>query len=244
MSIINKSTIIGVAGALAVAATLSFAAADAAKKGPNAGTKGTAEAAAPVEAIALADQLAVYGIRNGDAIAIIQAAKMKKQNPGKDMADAKKSTDGKGVKADKTSGYDLSADALLTRAEGMAAGNATLAGLIKDARAAKSRGAIRGPTIHYDTVLAGNTDAYPIAFRGGEQAAVFVSGDGDTDLDLYVYDQELRPGLQPLQAGGELISIRRRVPTPLERGPDGRAFFSDSQPAPRATTRRADCPAS
>jgi hypothetical protein len=189
MSIITKSTIAGVAGAFAVAATLGFAAADAAKKGANSGAKGTAEAAAPVEAIALADQLAVYGIRNGDAIAIIQAAKMKKQNPGKDMADAKKATEGKGVKADKASGYDLSADALLTRAEGMAAGNATLAGLIKDARAAKSRGAIRGPTIHYDTVLAGNTDAYNIAFRGGEQAAVFVSGDGDTDLDLYVYDE-------------------------------------------------------
>jgi hypothetical protein len=189
MSIIQKSTIVGVASALAVAATLGFAAADAAKKGANSGPKGTAEASAPVAALALADTLAVYGIANGDAIAIIQAAKMKKLVPGKDMADPKKSTEGKGTKADKTSGYDLSPEALLVRAAGMAVGNATLLGLIKDARAAKSRGAIRGPTVHYDSVLAGNTDNYNIAFRGGEQAAVFVSGDGDTDLDLYVYDE-------------------------------------------------------
>ena len=91
--------------------------------------------------------------------------------------------------ADKTSGNDLSADALLTRADGMAAGNPTLAGLIKDARATKSRGATRGPTVHRDTVLAGNTDVYTVSFRGGEQAAVLVSGDGDTDLDLYVTDE-------------------------------------------------------
>ena len=32
-------------------------------------------------------------------------------------------------------------------------------------------------------------DLYKIAFRGGEVARAAVSGDGDTRLDLYVYDE-------------------------------------------------------
>ena len=175
---------------IATASTLALAA-DAGKKGSNAGAtaKGSTEAAAAVETLALADQLALYGIRQNDPVAIIQAAKMKKGLPPR-VLEAKKASEGKGTKgADKTSGNDLSADALLARADGMAAGNPTLAGLIKDARATKSRGATRGPTAHRDTVLAGNTDVYNVSFRGGEQAAVLVSGDGDTDLDLYVMDE-------------------------------------------------------
>lgn len=180
---------VAIALALTAAAGVAFAAESA--KGPNTGAKATApsEAAAAVEALALADELALYGIRQNDPVALIQAAKMKKSAPARALEAAKK-TEGSGTKgADKSSGYDLSADALLARAEGMAAGNATLQGLINDAKSTKSRGAVRGPTVHADTVLAGNTDSYSLSFRGGEQAAVLVSGDGDTDLDLYVTDE-------------------------------------------------------
>lgn len=31
-------------------------------------------------------------------------------------------------------------------------------------------------------------DVYKITCRGGETTTIYVSGDGDTDLDLYVYD--------------------------------------------------------
>jgi hypothetical protein len=198
MSKSNQATLVGALSALAVATTFAFAAPaapgaapapmTAAHKGTNVGAKGTAESSAAVETVALADQLAVYGIHAGDPIAIVQAAKMKKGVPSR-VLDAKKTTEGKGAAAPKTSGYDLDANALLTRAEGMAAGNATIIGLIRDARATKSRGATRGPTVHSDRINAGDTDVYNIAFRGGEQAAVFVSGDGDTDLDLFVMDE-------------------------------------------------------
>jgi hypothetical protein len=181
---------IGVAVAAVLAIATSVAMAADAPKGPNAGAKATSsEAAAAVETLALADSLAVYGIQNSDPVALIQAAKMKKSAPARAL-DATKKTEGSGAKGDaKASGYDLSADALLARAETMAAGNATLQGLVNDAKSTKSRGAVRGPTVHSDTVLAGNTDSYVLAFRGGEQAAVLVSGDGDTDLDLYITDE-------------------------------------------------------
>jgi hypothetical protein len=162
-----------------------------APKGPNAGAKATAASpgAQAVETLALADNLAIYGIQNNDPVAMIQAAKMKKAAPPQKL-DAAKKVEGTGAKgSDKTSGYDLGADALLARAESMANGNATLQALITDAKNTKSRGAVRGPTVHSDTVYPGNIDSYVVAFRGGEQAAVLVSGDGDTDLDLYVTDE-------------------------------------------------------
>jgi hypothetical protein len=39
-----------------------------------------------------------------------------------------------------------------------------------------------------DAVNARGTDSYRISFKAGELAMIIVSGDGDTDLDLYVYD--------------------------------------------------------
>ena len=37
-----------------------------------------------------------------------------------------------------------------------------------------------------------NTDQYIVAFRSGEWAEIMLSGDGDTDLDLRVYDENLK----------------------------------------------------
>lgn len=51
-----------------------------------------------------------------------------------------------------------------------------------------SGGALGGAGIHRDRVLAYATDVYEIAFRSGESARIAVAGDGDTDLDLLVYD--------------------------------------------------------
>lgn len=47
-----------------------------------------------------------------------------------------------------------------------------------------------GPRVgKVDRVRVFTTDVYEMTFRGGELALVVVSGDGDTDLDLYVYDE-------------------------------------------------------
>ena len=51
------------------------------------------------------------------------------------------------------------------------------------------RGGVGGAKRGVTTVNELSTDAYTLAFRGGEAAVIVVSGDGDTDLDLYVYDE-------------------------------------------------------
>ncbi len=45
-----------------------------------------------------------------------------------------------------------------------------------------------GTILKAETVLAYSTDVYRVTFYGGEVASVGVVGDGDTDLDLFVYD--------------------------------------------------------
>ena len=43
--------------------------------------------------------------------------------------------------------------------------------------------------LHSDVVRAYSTDVYHMTFIGREWEVLFVSGDGSTDLDLYVYDE-------------------------------------------------------
>lgn len=43
--------------------------------------------------------------------------------------------------------------------------------------------------LHTDVVRAYSTDVYHMTFVGREWEVLFVSGDGSTDLDLYVYDE-------------------------------------------------------
>jgi hypothetical protein len=57
------------------------------------------------------------------------------------------------------------------------------------------KGAVGGPRATVDRVLARTTDIWNIGFRGGEIGSIRVDGDGDTDLDCYVY------------SGGRLVAV-------------------------------------
>ena len=57
-------------------------------------------------------------------------------------------------------------------------------------------GHVDGPTEAFNRAHANSKVVYIEMFRGGEVARVFVRGDTDTDLDLYVYD-----------ASGELVAF-------------------------------------
>jgi hypothetical protein len=50
-------------------------------------------------------------------------------------------------------------------------------------------GRLGGAATHFDRLEALRTHVYNISFRGDAFAEIAVSGDGDTDLDLYVYDE-------------------------------------------------------
>lgn len=53
-----------------------------------------------------------------------------------------------------------------------------------------STGALGGPRSITDRVAANSSDAYNVTFKGGELAVLMVMGDGDTDLDVFVYDSK------------------------------------------------------
>lgn len=60
--------------------------------------------------------------------------------------------------------------------------------LVAMAAGAATAGALRGKETTVATVRANFTDTWRVTFVGGEEAVVAIVGDGDTDLDLYVYD--------------------------------------------------------
>lgn len=49
-------------------------------------------------------------------------------------------------------------------------------------------GNVDGKTVTFESVIAFGTDVYHVNFKRGEVAVVVVKGDGDTDLDLRIYD--------------------------------------------------------
>ena len=84
------------------------------------------------------------------------------------------------------------------------------------------RGRTRGPARHTDVVSARGTDIYNLTFQGGESAVLSVLGDGDTDLDLYVYDENgtgyaaIRTiPIKPIAVGGH--AGRERSASPRSR---------------------------
>jgi hypothetical protein len=70
----------------------------------------------------------------------------------------------------------------------LAAALLTLASTGLGAQVAAATGTVGGPIEHYDQVEAYSTDAYELRFQAGQPAAIDVIGDGDTDLDCFVYD--------------------------------------------------------
>ena len=138
-----------------------------------------------MESIALAHRLGVHGQRSRRPLALITAAEILLDNPTRLLAAPPTDLD--------TSGAVLpDAARLLASARTLSAGNANLLALIAPLeRRARSidRGSARGPRQLYGQVASSTRREHVVEFRGGEPAVVYVSGDGDSDLDLFVYDE-------------------------------------------------------
>lgn len=143
-------------------------------------------AAAAVDAVATAHRLVRYGDARKDALSLITAAQMLKQ-AGSTAAEFKRAEGKAGEAKDKPE--LLSVDAILARAKTYASGNPALVALAEDVAKDGARGASGGPKTSRSVVNGHSRDVYTLRFEGGEPARVFVSGDGDSDLDLYVYDE-------------------------------------------------------
>ncbi|WP_013630012.1 hypothetical protein [Rubinisphaera brasiliensis] len=50
-------------------------------------------------------------------------------------------------------------------------------------------GRVEGPGVDHESCAARSTVTYYDVFRAGQLAEVVIQGDGETDLDLYVYDE-------------------------------------------------------
>lgn len=136
-----------------------------------------------------AAELSKYGYAYKDALSLIQAARMSKmmgfgcEDCVKAATGGKQNTSGEGKHGE----VSLDPAKLLADAKSLAGDDGVLLALIDDVNR-NVRGASGGPKYANSRVEAHDYDIYNVTFRGGEIAIVTVIGDGDTDLDLYVYD--------------------------------------------------------
>ncbi|MFN3784312.1 MAG: hypothetical protein ACK4R6_10365 [Spirosomataceae bacterium] len=156
------------------------------------------------QTIILARQLADYGYANKDALSLANAAKMIASNTKKmEMQVSEKTEDAGGKKESntqtvaskssvaKTSRTTVNTDELIRNAKALADGNATLLSAIGDIERSMvaTKGLTSGSVTKYYRIESNSTKTLYGTYQGGEQARLTVSGDGDTDLDLYIYDE-------------------------------------------------------
>lgn len=146
-----------------------------------------------LENVMYAKQVAQYGYANADALSLLTAAKILIANPTTDLVSEKKES-GTTVKEERKEDnvdVELDIEKLIADAKVIAKENENvlaLAATIEDSIPFTTRDAVGGPKIVRERVNSNDYDIYNVRFYGGVLAEVALSGDGDTDLDLYIYD--------------------------------------------------------
>lgn len=170
----------------------------AAEEGPNVGDK---EVELKGEALAtqrahLAHELAAYGRETRDAMALIVAADILSSVGGNEVEREKSTEDLESANPaaeeaeDKDASEEVySVSSLLADARALARGDEALVKAADQVASQEQKGRVPGPAYSISKVNALSHDWYRARFRGGEPAIVAVVGDGDTDLDLRIYDQ-------------------------------------------------------
>lgn len=154
----------------------------------------SAEASQPLAALRTATDLAKYGYEAESATALIEAANIIASTPVSSLeAETENGTENPNEN-EKTEKVQFAPAQLLADARTLTqdANALALADKVEAKLSAQNdtaRGAVNGPKYDYGTVYANSYVYYDIRFRAHEVAEVAVSGDGDTDLDLYVYDE-------------------------------------------------------
>ncbi|WP_376988147.1 hypothetical protein [Bosea sp. R86505] len=155
---------------------------------PNAEAKpASTEASAAVSTLHASAELATWARRTRDPVALVAAAKLRltvgvKEGLGRLAGSAKPST---------RQPVDMfEAEVLLRDATVLADGDKVLTALIADVRSAQARGVVSGPIRHRDEIRPQDTDNFKaVRFEAQREAAVYIQGDGKTDLDLKVVDE-------------------------------------------------------
>lgn len=183
-TLVSGMLFLGLSGAAGVVA------APAAKGTPNV-TKSTATAGTarhPVSLVLMAERLARYGDQRQDPIALIVAARIK-QDVGARTIKREKQTRGGEGDASKTPRPDTGVQALVARAKVMAKGRADIVALANEVETMRSRGVVEGSHVTITVIRGGATDTYSLRLEGGVLTVIGISGDGSSDLDLFVEDE-------------------------------------------------------
>lgn len=164
-------------------AYISVAAAD----GPNATEEGAKAPPSPeLNYSGLSARLADVAGDSSDPVLMLAAARLEAMSSTETESRDKTTEGGDGSVDDEGTKTTTS---LYEKASELAGTNEQLLALIDASSDERAKGRTSGAVSHYDRVLARDTDIYRISFNGGRRAEVSVVGDGDTDLDLYVYDE-------------------------------------------------------
>ena len=149
------------------------------------------EVSVPLSSLRLANDLVRYGYSQQSALPLIQALQIMAETPTQNLRGDKDKAGETVHKDSKDEKVSFDYARILADAKDFADGNEHLLALISDVEKSKdgtNRGAVNGPARSIERVYANSTDTYSLSFVTGYLAEVLVSGDGDTDLDLYVYD--------------------------------------------------------
>lgn len=150
------------------------------------------ETSESLAAVKLANQILRYGYENKSTLALLDALQIFSENPTQAFMASKEGEAVDESKADgKKAKVSFDYESVLADAKAFADGDPNLLALIDniDAEAkGAQRGNINGPSRDYAAVNGKSYMDYTASFVANQLAEVLVSGDGDTDLDLYVYD--------------------------------------------------------
>ncbi len=150
-----------------------------------------ANPSAEVSALKLANEMIKYGYEQQSALSLLSGAQILLETEYDQLREKK---DGPAVdesEGEKKSRVSYNIESILNDATEMAEGDENVQGIATELGEFLNvvhRGAVGGPKRTIEKVRANSTDTYTINFIGGRLAEIVVSGDGDTDLDLYVYD--------------------------------------------------------
>lgn len=143
-----------------------------------------------VDVVALAANLADHGYSTNSPLSLLTAAELLIQASPTALT-GKQGATMPAVTAKSGTAVTFEPRALIAAARSMSGDNTSVAALatqLQNRLAGGAKGAVGGPRSTTDRVLSNTTDVWEINFRGGERGSIRVDGDGDTDLDCYVYN--------------------------------------------------------
>jgi hypothetical protein len=157
------------------------------QKGVNIGSGPKAPATdEPIARLQMTADLLAAGRISKDPLALVVAARIMKGLGGAEI-DLK--PEARAATTAQKPGQPTSPEAILIEARDLAKGDKITNLLIDETTAMGVTTDPGQPKTHQDTVQPGATDVYSVVFNAGQLAEAGIAGDGESDLDLFVYDE-------------------------------------------------------